>query len=132
METQLLRIGALARLTGCNIETIRYYERIALVPAPPRAGRYRSYGLQDLKRLRFIRRARTLGFTLDQIRTLLALEPRPAETCMQAREVAELHLGDVRTKIVALQAMEQVLAKAVKACAHGGSAGCAIIEALSD
>lgn len=131
MDTRLLRIGELSRQTGCNIETIRYYERIGLVPEPSRAGRYRTFGLEDVRRLRFIRRARRLGFTLEEIRTLLALEPEAGNACMQAREVAEAHLTDVRAKIAALQAMERVLADAVKECADEDHAGCAIIEALS-
>lgn len=73
MAEQAIQIGELSRRTGCNIETIRYYERIGLMPAPPRRGRYRSYGGEDVGRLGFVRRARELGFTLDEVRALLGL-----------------------------------------------------------
>ncbi len=132
MKVRPLKIGDLSRRTGCNIETIRYYERIGLVPAPPRLGRYRSYGSSDVQRLRFIRRARALGFTLDEIRTLLSLAPDAAENCAQAQDVAQAHLVDVRSKIAALRSMERVLAEAVDACASGERSGCPIIETLSD
>ena len=127
-----LKIGDLSRQTGCNIETIRYYERIGLVPAPPRLGRYRSYGQSDVRRLRSIRCARALGFTLDEIRTLLALAPDAAHACAQAQEIAEARLMDVRAKTAALRSMERVLAEAVDACASGEQSGCPIIETLSD
>ena len=132
MNIRPLRIGDLSRETGCNIETIRYYERIGLIPAPPRIGRYRSYGVPDLRRLRFVRRARALGFTLGEIRTLLTLAPAAAETCAEAQRVAEMHVGDVRAKIAALSSMERVLAEAVDACTAGKHPGCPIIETLSD
>lgn len=131
MQIYQLRIGDLSRETGCNIETIRYYERIGLIPPPPRVGRYRSYELADVRRLRFVRRARGLGFTLDGIRTLLALAPDAEHNCAQAQEIAQAHLSDVRSKIAALRSMEQVLAEAVDACAAGEQAGCPIIETLS-
>lgn len=132
MSIRTLRIGDLSRKTDCNIETIRYYERIGLIPAPPRVGRYRTYGMTDLRRLRFIRRARALGFTLDEIRALLTLAADSAETCAKVQKVAAVHLADVRAKISALQAMERVLADALNACADGEHTGCPIIETLSD
>src|ERR1700739_2452712 len=73
MADAAIPIGELSRRTGCNIETIRYYERIGLMPEPPRRGRYRSYGPEDVGRLGFVRRARELGFTLDEVRALLGL-----------------------------------------------------------
>ena len=73
MAGAAIPIGELSRRTGCNIETIRYYERIRLLPSPPRRGRYRSYGAEDVGRLAFVRRARELGFTLDDVRNLLGL-----------------------------------------------------------
>jgi MerR family mercuric resistance operon transcriptional regulator len=128
-----LQIGDLSKRTGCNIETIRYYERICLLPAPPRsAGRYRIYDNADLRRLAFIRRARELGFTLDQVRALLALSENDSQgTCAEARELAAHHLGEVRAKIADLWAMERVLADAVKRCAASGLPSCPIIDALS-
>ena len=128
-----IQIGELSRRTGCNIVTIRYYEQIGLLPAPARsAGRYRVYGTADVRRLAFIRRARELGFTLDEVRTLLSLSAGDGQdTCANVREVAERHLADVRAKIGDLQAMEHVLADAVRRCAAGEVPGCPIIDALS-
>lgn len=129
-----IQIGELSRRTGCNIETIRYYERIALLPAPARsAGRYRIYDTGDVRRLTFIRRARELGFTLDAIRALLALSDNDNEdaACAEVRQVAASHLAEVRAKIADLQAMEHILAEAVQRCATGDVPGCPIIDALS-
>ena len=128
-----IQIGELSRRTGCNIVTIRYYEQIALLSAPARsAGRYRVYGTADVRRLAFICRARELGFTLDEVRTLLSLSADDGQdTCANVREVAGRHLADVRAKIADLQAMEGVLADAVRRCASGEVPGCPIIDALS-
>lgn len=128
-----IQIGELSKRTNCNIETIRYYERIALLRAPARsAGRYRVYDNGDVRRLAFIRRARELGFTLEEVRTLLALSANDDQaTCANVRELAESHLDDVRAKIVDLRAMERVLADAVRRCGTGETPGCPIIEALS-
>jgi MerR family mercuric resistance operon transcriptional regulator len=92
-----LQIGELSRRTGCNIETIRYYERISLLRAPARsAGRYRVYDTADVRRLAFIRRARELGFTLDDVRALLALSANDRQdTCTRVRELAAGHLAEV-------------------------------------
>lgn len=128
-----IQIGELSKRTGCNIETIRYYERIALLRAPARsAGRYRVYDTGDVRRLAFIRRARGLGFTLDEVRALLALSANDAQgTCADVRELAESHLAEVRGKIADLHAMERVLADAVRRCMVGEAPGCPIIDALS-
>jgi MerR family mercuric resistance operon transcriptional regulator len=128
-----IQIGELSRRTGCNIETIRYYERIALLPAPARsAGRYRVYDAADVRRLAFIRRARELGFTVDAVRALLALSANDGQSaCAEVRELAAGHLAEVRAKIADPQAMERVLADAVRRCASGELPGCPVIEALS-
>ena len=127
-----IQIGELSRRTGCNIETIRYYERIGLLPAPARsAGRYRVYETGDVRRLTFIRRARELGFTLDAVRALLRLSGDGSAACPEVRELAAGHLAEVRAKIADLQAMERVLANAVRRCAAGELPGCPIIDALS-
>jgi MerR family mercuric resistance operon transcriptional regulator len=81
MIDQAIQIGELSRRTRCNIETIRYYERIGLMPAPPRRGRYRSYGAEHVGRLGFVRRARELGFTLDEVRALLRLASGGEASC---------------------------------------------------
>lgn len=128
-----ITIGALARRTGCNIETVRYYERIGLTPPAPRtAGRYRLYGEADVRRLTFVRRARELGFTLTDVRTLLTLAPgQSAGPCAQARALAAAHLADVRSKIADLRAMERVLDDAVDRCAAGNTPNCPVIDALA-
>ena len=110
-------IGDLSRATGVNIETIRYYERIGLMPAPPRsAGGRRYYGPAHVERLRFIRRARDLGFGLDNIRALMALSSGGAESCAQARAIAAAHLADVRAKLRDLARLEKTLATTVAQC----------------
>jgi MerR family mercuric resistance operon transcriptional regulator len=96
-----IQIGKLSRLTGCNIETIRYYERIGLRPHPPRSVVcYRLYETEDVRRLAFVRRARELGFTLHEVRTLLTLSAEHSDsTCREVHELAARHLADVRVKI---------------------------------
>ena len=130
MPEQSIPIGGLSRRTGCNIETIRYYERIGLMPKPPRRGRYRSYGSSDVGRLGFIRRSRELGFTLLEVRALLGLAGGGHASCAEARDVAASHLRDVRTRIADLRRMERVLADAVRACDAGSDTGCPLIDAL--
>ena len=128
-----IQIGELSRRSGCNIETIRYYERIALLPTPSRSpGRYRVYDTGDVRRLAFIRRARELGFSLDQVRSLLELsESNGQAACTEVRELAGGHLAEVRAKIADLQAMERILADAVQRCSSGQFPGCPVIDALS-
>lgn len=126
-----LPIGMLSRHTGCNIETIRYYEKIGLLPAPARSeGGHRLYGHGHLMRLGFVRRARGLGFTLDEIRALLQLAEDRDRPCAEAREVAVVHLADVRAKIADLRAMEAVLAETVLRCADGKTPDCPLLETL--
>ena len=116
-----LAIGELSRCTGVNIETIRYYERIKMLPAPPRtsSGR-RVYGPTEIRTLTFIRRSRELGFTLDEVRALLALSAEDGNnTCGGVRQVAGRHLADIRAKIADLRAMARVLSDAVQRCDAG-------------
>ncbi len=131
MTRQAIQIGELSRRTGCNIETIRYYERIGLIPPPPRRGRYRSYGPEDVDRLGFVRRARELGFTLDEVRALFGLAAGGQASCAEARDLAASHLKDVRARISDLRRMERVLAETVRACDAGNDGGCPVIAALS-
>jgi MerR family mercuric resistance operon transcriptional regulator len=127
-----IAIGRLARQTGANVETIRYYERLGLWPAPARsAGGYRLYATAHVKRLNFIRRARSLGFSIDDVRTLLRLADERKRPCAEVRVVAEAHLGDVRAKIADLKAMEQVLKDTVARCATGAGSHCPLIDSLS-
>jgi MerR family mercuric resistance operon transcriptional regulator len=126
-----IAIGELSRRTGCNIETVRYYERIGLLPKPSRRGTYRCYEPEDVGRLAFVRRARELGFTLDEVRTLLTLATGGQDACADVREIAATHLAAVQAKIVDLRAMESALAQAVRGCDAGEMAGCPVIDALS-
>ncbi len=125
-------IGELSRRTGVNIETIRYYERARTLPAPPRtASGRRVYGPAESRTLTFIRRARELGFTLDEIRTMLALAAEDGRgTCAEVRDIAARHLADIRTKIADLRAMQQVLVETVARCDAGELSGCPVIETL--
>jgi MerR family mercuric resistance operon transcriptional regulator len=126
-----LAIGALSKRTGSHVETIRYYERLGLLPAPARsAGGYRLYGDEHLKRLTFVRRARALGFSIAGVRRLLDLADHRRRPCAEVRDLAGAHLADVRAKIADLQAMERALAETVARCAGGRSARCALIDAL--
>src|SRR5262250_2497009 len=111
METAgRIAIGVLSKQTGTNIETVRYYERVGLLPAPARSsGGYRLYGTDHLKRLSFIRRARALGFSLAEVRKLLTLADQRRRPCAEVRVVAEAHLEDVKAKIGDLRRMERVL-----------------------
>jgi MerR family mercuric resistance operon transcriptional regulator len=131
MRNDGLAIGEMSRRTGCNIETIRYYERIGLLPLPPRRGRYRRYGAGDVGRLAFVRRARELGFRLDEVRALLDLAVEGQGACAEVRGLAAAHLADVRAKIADLRAMERALAAAVHQCDAGETPGCPLIAALS-
>ena len=127
-----LPIGELSRRTGCNVETIRYYERIGLLPPPARNGRYRSFSAGDMARLVFVRRARELGFTLDEVGALLKLSAIDGgSACGEVREISAAHLADVRARIADLRAMERVPAAAIRQCDAGQQPGCPLIEALS-
>lgn len=128
-----LGIGKLSERTGVNIETVRYYERIGLLPSPARSeGGHRLYGSGHLMRLNFVRRARDLGFTLEEIRALLELAEKRDRPCAEAHEVAVIHLGDVRAKIADLRAMERVLKEMIARCSSDSTPECPLIEALFD
>jgi len=131
-RSDALPIGALSKQTGCNIETIRYYEKAGLLPTPARSpAGYRRYGSADLKRLSFIRRARALGFSIEEVRKLLKLADERRRPCAEVRVVAGAHLEDVQAKIADLRAMERVLRETVAKCASGRSPDCPLIESLS-
>ena len=130
-ENTDLTIGGLSAGTGVKVETIRYYERIGLLPVPMRnAGGRRLYGAEDLKRLTFIRRSRELGFALSEARELLGLLDR-GYTCAQVKALTVGHLQDVRDKIVDLQRLERSLADLAERCDGGDLSDCPIIDALS-
>lgn len=112
-------IGELGRASGVHLETIRYYERIGLMPAPARTdGGHRVYDDTHRRRLTFIRRARELGFSLDQIRELLDLSANAGEPCGAVLGIAGAHLAEVRRKIADLTRLEAILAEAVARCAE--------------
>ena len=123
-------IGKLAAETGVNIETIRYYERVELLSAPARTdGGHRVYNAYHVQRLTFIRRSRELGFSLDDIRMLLALSDGRRDCA--AKELTMRHLADVRGKISSLRRLERALKGMTEACKPGYQNSCPIFDALS-
>jgi MerR family mercuric resistance operon transcriptional regulator len=130
-ESSLTR-GDLSKVTGCNIETIRYYEKVGLIPDPPRtvAG-YRIYVAVHVTRLRFILRARELGFTLDDIRGLLGLGDGTLPSCAEVKARADRHLADVRAKIADLVRIEGALAKTAAQCSGADVPACPVLDTLS-
>jgi MerR family mercuric resistance operon transcriptional regulator len=127
-----LKRGELARGTGCNLETIRYYEKIGLLREPPRtANGYRVYDDSHVSRLRFILRGRELGFTIEQIRGLLELLDGGNQTCAEVKARTEHHLDDVRAKISDLQRIEAILARTAAQCSGHAVPECPILEALA-
>jgi MerR family transcriptional regulator, mercuric resistance operon regulatory protein len=129
----LLTRGALATRTGCNIETIRYYEQVGLLPSPPRSqGGHRLYGESLTKRLIFIRRSRDLGFAIEQIRGLLGLVDGGEYTCAQVEALAMNHVREIRRKIADLKKLKDVLEAMASQCGKGKVPECPIIDALFD
>ena len=125
-------IGEAARQTGLKVPTIRYYEQIDLLPAPPRTeGNRRLYGAAELRRLSFIRHARELGFEIEDIRELLAMTAEPQASCHQADSIARSHLCEIERRIASLQALRRELKRVIAECGHGRVCECKIIEALS-
>jgi MerR family mercuric resistance operon transcriptional regulator len=123
-------IGELARLTGASIETIRYYERIGLMPRPPRTGGgRRAFGPESLHALNFIRRCRELGFGLDDVRALLALR-KAQPCCTSVKSIAVRHLEMVRAKLRDLTDMEASLAGLVAQCSGDATSECPVLDAL--
>ena len=124
-------IGALSKRTSVKVETIRYYEREGLLPKPMRtSGGHRSYSFDDLRRLTFIRRARELGFSMGDIRDLLALVDGGAYTCNEVRSVTLEHAERIRRKISDLRSMRKTLLSVSAQCDGGSVPECPIIDAL--
>ena len=127
-----MAIGQLARATGTKTETIRYYERIGLLPRPARTGaNYRNYGAADLARLSFIRRARSLGFSTDQVSALLELADCNERSCEAVDALAQQNLATIESKIADLTALGRELSDLIGQCRHGTIGECRILDALA-
>ena len=129
-EPDSLTIGAFAKAAGVNVETIRFYQLRGLLPTPDRPyGSIRRYGSADVARVKFVKAAQRLGFSLDEIGQLLKLED--GTHCSEAAELAALRLDDVRAKLSDLSRIEAALSKLVGEChAHQGNVSCPLIAAL--
>jgi len=127
-----LTIGQLAKQAQVNVETIRYYERRGLLPEPPRRwSGYREYSQADVAHLRFIKRAKELGFSLSEISELLSLRVDPDTTCDDVQQRTEIKIADIEAKIQTLERMKKALKKLVAACSgRGPTSACPILEAL--
>jgi len=127
-----LTIGTLARDSGVHLETVRYYERTGRMPEPSRnSNNYRSYGLEDVERLSFIRRAREIGFSIGEIKELLALAEPGRASCSEVRTLTTIHLGEVRAKITDLRRLEAILAGALERCFAGPAPVCPVLDMLA-
>nr|WP_314441975.1 helix-turn-helix domain-containing protein [uncultured Sphingomonas sp.] len=124
-------IGQLSRRTGVNIETIRYFEKVGLVASPPRTeGGHRIYGDDHLRALGFIRRARELGFTPNEVRGILALGGPTQACCDEVREIASQHLETVRRKMADLARLEGLLASTIDRCSGDHVPHCPVIDMI--
>jgi Cu(I)-responsive transcriptional regulator len=128
-----MNIGAAARASGVKVPTIRYYEEIGLLPAPPRtASQRRLYDANALARLAFIRHARELGFEIEAIRTLIELQSNPHQSCAAVDAIAKARLAEVERRLASLEALKDELARMITSCRRGQVADCRIIEVLQD
>ncbi len=126
-----MKIGEAAAASGCHLETIRYYERIGLLPRTARAENgYRDYTAEDVDRMRFVTRGRDLGFSLDDIRSLLRLTADSKLSCAEADQVARRHLADVKTRIAQLRRIARELERTIESCSGGFTGDCKIIGAI--
>lgn len=127
-----LTIGRLAEAAGVHLETVRYYERIKLMPPPARTtSGHRAYEEGDIRRLAFIRRARELGFGVGQIRALLAHSEPSDASCAEVREIARIHLGEVQAKLADLARLERILAATVARCSGDPAPSCPVLDMLA-
>jgi len=125
-------IGDLAKATDTKVETVRYYERIGLMPAPRRTrGNYRSYSTEHLERLSFIRRSRELGFSVEQVRQLLSLSDDRGRSCAAVDQITREHLAAIDRKLTDLKALRRELDTLIRQCDHGIVAECNVIRALA-
>lgn len=131
MTEAALSIGELSRATGVAVETIRYYERLGVIPKPPRtAGNYRAYTSGHEGRLRFVKRSRDLGFSLEEVRALLGLADARDRSCCDIDTLARTHLEEVERKIADLSAMRDELRDMIDHCGRNTVADCGIIRTL--
>ncbi len=123
----------LAKRGGVNLESIRYYERMGLLPKPPRSGAgYRQFSPESVRRVRFIKRAQELGFSLKEIKELLALRIAPGSTRADVRKRAEAKIADIEGKVEHLREMKKALVSLTEACCENGPASeCPILESLN-
>ncbi|QHD69604.1 MerR family transcriptional regulator [Sphingobium yanoikuyae] len=127
-----MKIGEIAKRTGLKIETIRFYESEGLIPSPIRSGgNYRLYDRSHLDRLSFVKRSRDLGFTLDQVRSLLHLADDPQESCAEADKIAAVHILEIDRKLADLTALRAEIAQWGGTCTTGTVAECKVIDALT-
>lgn len=125
-------IGALADAAGVKVPTIRYYESIGLLPKPQRTGTNRRlYGEDAIRRLRFIRHARELGFDIEDIQQLLALSDDPKRPCREVDAIAQRHLAEINSRIERLNALKSEVSRMIRECAKGTVAQCRIIDVLA-
>lgn len=133
MDSNNIPIGQLAKRGHCKVETVHYYEKIGLMPNPPRStGGHRIYTLEHVKRLSFIRRSRDLGFHIAQIRELLTLLDEPDHSCGEVKAMAQIHAHEIEAKINDLQRLKTALEQMVQQCKNNeaSTTDCPIIEAL--
>ena len=124
-------IGELAAMSRVNIESIRYFERIGMIPKADRsASGHRRFGGEHLRRLMFIRRSRELGFSQGEVRALIELSGGSPGSCTKVKKIADANLQAIRSKIVDLRRLERILADASAKCAGGERPACPVIEAL--
>ncbi len=128
-----MKISDAAAASGCHLETIRYYERVGLMPPPARtASGYRAYRPAEVERLRFISRGRELGFSLEEIRSLLRLDDDSKMSCGDVDVIARTHLADIRQRIDELHRMATELERVIAECAGGERRHCTILNALRE
>lgn len=132
---ELFKVGKIAKEVGINVETLRYYEKIKLMPKPKRIeSRYRIYDVSDLRRLRFIVRAKELGFTLKEIHELLSLKIEKSSTCGDVKHIAEHKLDDIKKRISDLNSMKNILEKLIDQCTNEEllTDECPILEVIDE
>ncbi len=130
-KARALTIGQLAKAAGVNLETIRYYETIKLMPRPPRTeGGHRAYDDAHVARLKFIRRSRELGFSIEEVRAFLALSGPHQRSCAEVKDIAARHLTEVRAKLADLAKLEAILATTVSHCTGEVAAPCPVLDML--